>query len=41
VAGLLWKFGDPIRLFIEKYLGLLFTLFVILLVGGFYAVRFL
>lgn len=41
VASLLWKFGDPIRLFIEKYLGLLFTLFVILLVGGFYAVRFL
>jgi membrane protein YqaA with SNARE-associated domain len=41
VASLLWKFGDPIRFFIEKYLGLLFTLFVILLVGGFYAVRFL
>jgi len=41
VASLLWKFGDPVRLFIEKYLGLLFTLFVILLVGGFYAVRFL
>lgn len=41
LAALLWKFGAPIRLFIEKYLGLLFTLFVILLFGGFYVLRFL
>ncbi|SIO19285.1 membrane protein YqaA, SNARE-associated domain [Rhodovulum sp. ES.010] len=41
VAALLWKFGTPIRAFIEKYLGLLFTLFVILLIAGFYLVRFL
>ncbi|MBL3567537.1 DedA family protein, partial [Rhodovulum sulfidophilum] len=41
VAALLWKFGTPVRRFIEKYLGLLFTLFVLLLIGGFYAVRFL
>ncbi|WP_420863550.1 YqaA family protein [Algirhabdus cladophorae] len=41
VAGLLWKFGAPIRDFIEKRLGLMFTLFVILLVGGFYALKFL
>jgi len=41
VAGLLWKYGDPIRDFIEKRLGLLFSLFVILLFGGFYLVRFL
>ncbi len=41
VAGLLWKFGAPIRIFIEKYLGLLFTLFVILLIGGFYLLRYL
>ena len=41
LAALLWKFGAPIRMFIEKYLGLLFTLFVILLFGGFYALRFL
>lgn len=39
VAGLLWKFGEPIREFIEKRLGLMFTLFVILLVGGFLALR--
>jgi len=41
VAGLLWYFGDPIRQFIEKRLGLLFTLFCILLVGGFVAVKWL
>jgi len=41
VAGLLWKFGEPIRDFIEKRLGLMFTLFIILLFGGFYVVKFL
>ncbi len=41
VAALLWKFGAPIRDFIERRLGLMFTLFVVILVGGFYAVRFL
>ena len=41
VAALLWKFGAPIRVFIEKYLGILFVLFVILLFGGIYLVRFL
>ena len=41
VAGLLWKFGPSIRDFIEKRLGLMFTLFCILLVGGFAAVRYL
>ncbi len=41
VAGLLWHFGEPIREFIERRLGLLFTLFCILLIGGFAAVKFL
>ena len=41
VAGLLYYFGAPIRDFIEKRLGLMFTLFVVLLVGGFAAVRYL
>ncbi|MCL6285539.1 DedA family protein [Ruegeria sp. 2012CJ41-6] len=41
VAGLLWKFGAPIRDFIEKRLGLMFTLFIALLIGGFVLVRFL
>ncbi|WP_298906387.1 YqaA family protein [uncultured Aliiroseovarius sp.] len=41
VATLLWKFGAPIRHFIERRLGLLFTIFCILLVGSFYLVKFL
>lgn len=41
VAALLWKFGAPIRDFIERRLGLMFALFCILLLGGFYVVKFL
>lgn len=41
VAALLWKFGAPIRDFIEKRLGLMFVIFCVVLVGGFYAVKFL
>lgn len=41
VAGLLWRFGSPIRDFIERWLGPLFTAFVVLLIGGFYALRYL
>ena len=41
VAALLWKFGAPIRDFIEKRLGLMFAIFCVVLVGGFYAVKFL
>ena len=41
VAGLLWKFGPPIRDFIEKRLGILFTLFLVLLLGGFVLVKYL
>ncbi|KCV83638.1 DedA family protein [Actibacterium atlanticum] len=41
VAALLWKFGAPIRDFIERRLGLMFALFVVLLLGGFYVVKFL
>jgi membrane protein YqaA with SNARE-associated domain len=40
VAGLLWFFGPPIRVFIEKNLGLLATAFFALLLGGFVAVRY-
>lgn len=40
VAWLLGRFGPPIRVFIERHLGLLFTLFVVLLIGGFVAVRY-
>jgi membrane protein YqaA with SNARE-associated domain len=41
VSWLLYRFGEPIRTFIEKNLGLLFTLFMILLIGGFVAVRYI
>ena len=41
VAALLWKFGAPIRDFIERRLGLMFSLAMALLVGGFYVVTFL
>jgi membrane protein YqaA with SNARE-associated domain len=41
VAALLWKFGAPVRDFIERRLGLMTFLFVLLLFGGFYATRFL
>jgi membrane protein YqaA with SNARE-associated domain len=41
VAALLWKFGPPIRGFIERRLTLVTTLFVVLLVGGFVAAKFL
>ncbi|MFO7758217.1 MAG: YqaA family protein [Roseovarius sp.] len=41
VAALLWKFGAPIRDFIDRRLGLMTILFVVLLFGGFYATRFL
>ena len=41
LAALLWKFGLPIRGFIDRYLGLLFTAFVVLLLAGFYAIQYL
>jgi len=40
VAGLLWKFGPPIRGFIERRLGLVFTAFCVLLVGGFVVAKY-
>jgi membrane protein YqaA with SNARE-associated domain len=40
VAGLLFWFGAPIRDFIERRLSLVTTAFVVLLVGGFVAVRY-
>lgn len=41
VAALLWRYGAPIRDFIERRLGLMFVLFLVFLAGGFYAVKFL
>ncbi|PVH30819.1 YqaA family protein [Pararhodobacter oceanensis] len=41
VAWLLHRYGAQIRDFIERRLGLMTILFVVLLAGGFYAVKFL
>ena len=41
VAALLWKFGAPIRDFIEARLGLAFSVLMALLVGGFVVVRYI
>lgn len=41
VAGLLRAFGAPVREFIELRLGLVFTLFILLLIGGFAVVKYL
>jgi membrane protein YqaA with SNARE-associated domain len=41
VAALLWKFGPPIRAFIERWLGPLTLAFVVLLVLGFVMLKYL
>jgi hypothetical protein len=41
VAGLLYFFGQPIREFIERRLTLVTTVFVVVLVSGFVAVKYL
>jgi membrane protein YqaA with SNARE-associated domain len=41
VAGLIWKFGPPIRDFIDKYFNILCFVFMVLLIGGFFAIKFL
>lgn len=41
VAGLLWRYGAPVKAFIDRRFNLLSILFAILLVGGFYAIKVL
>lgn len=38
VAGLVWKFGAPIKKFIDKYFNLCAIAFTVLLIGGFWLV---
>ena len=40
VAALLWKFGPPVRAFIEQRLGLVTTVFLVLLIGGFVVAKY-
>jgi membrane protein YqaA with SNARE-associated domain len=41
VAGLLWYFGAPVKAFVERWLGLVFTLFFVALIGGFVLIKYL
>lgn len=41
ICAILYFFGEKLRYFVEKYMGLIFTLFVILLIGGFVVIKFL
>jgi membrane protein YqaA with SNARE-associated domain len=41
VAALIWKFGAPIKGFIDRYFNLLAILFFVLLVGGFLVIKYL
>ena len=38
IAGLIWKFGAPIKTFIDKYFNLLAVVFTVLLIGSFFLV---
>lgn len=40
VSALLWRFGEPIKAFIEKYLGPLTILFCVLLIAGFVVLKY-
>jgi membrane protein DedA with SNARE-associated domain len=40
VASLFYFFGVPIKAFIDKYLGWLTILFVVLIIGGFVLLRY-
>ena len=41
VAGLVYYFGPPVREFVEKRLGLVFTVSLALLIGGFVLVKYI
>ena len=41
VTGLIWKFGEPIRNFIDQYFNKLAILFTVLLIGGFFIIRYI
>jgi len=41
VAGLIYKFGAPIKVFIEKYFNLLSIVFLVLLIAGFVLIKYI
>jgi membrane protein YqaA with SNARE-associated domain len=40
IAWLIWKFGAPIKAFIDKYFNLLAVAFTVLLIGGFVLIKY-
>ncbi|MCC7430100.1 VTT domain-containing protein, partial [bacterium] len=40
VGALIWKFGETIKDFIDKYFNLVATAFTVLLIGGFALIKF-
>lgn len=40
ISWLIWKFGAPIKVFIDKYFNLLAIAFTVLLVGSFFVVKY-
>ncbi|MDH5762175.1 MAG: DedA family protein, partial [Nitrospinota bacterium] len=41
VAGLIYKFGAPIKVFIEKYFNILSIVFLVLLFAGFMLIKYI
>jgi membrane protein YqaA with SNARE-associated domain len=41
VAAIIWKFGAPVKIFIDKYFNILSIVFTILLIGGFVLIKYL
>lgn len=41
VAALIWKYGDSIKNFIDKYFNILAILFTVLLIGGFVVIKYI
>ena len=41
VAGLIYKYGAPIKVFIEKYFNILSIVFVVLLIAGFVLIKYI
>ena len=41
VAAVIWKFGEPVRTYIDKYFNILSIVFMLLLIGGFILIKLL
>ena len=41
IGGLIWRFGEPIKYFIDRYFNILAILFTVLLIGSFFIIKYL